>query len=88
MTENLVDEATFELKPRLGYRAELPISFEIVKDQNIKILIFGTPFYEKWHVGQSDPVTLTQGGVPVLIAIEPESKTTMHGFRAGVGLNF
>ncbi len=91
MTTNvagLFDEATFKLKPRLGYRAELPITFEIVRDKNIKLLIFGTPFYEKWHVGQSDTVTFTQGGVPVATAFEPESKTTMHGFRAGLGLNF
>ncbi len=91
MTTNVagqVDEATFKLKPRLGYRAELPVTLDIRRDQNMNIFIFGTPFYEKWHLGQSDVITLTAGGVPVAAAIEPESKTTMHGFRVGLGLNF
>jgi len=91
MTTNvagLVDEATFDIKPRLGYRVEVPVSYEISQDKKMKIFIFGTPFYQKWKFGASDQVILTQGGMPVAIAIEPESTTVMYGFRVGVGLNF
>jgi hypothetical protein len=84
----MVDEATFDIKPRLGYRAEVPVTFEVSQSRDLKILVFGTPFYQKWKFGASDPVTLTQGGIPVAIAIEPDSTTIMYGFRVGVGLNF
>jgi hypothetical protein len=84
----MVDEATFDIKPRLGYRAEVPVTFEVSQGRDLKILVFGTPFYQKWKFGASDPVTLTQGGIPVAIAIEPDSTTVMYGFRVGVGLNF
>ena len=91
MTTNvagMVDEARFDIKPRFGYRAELPVNFEISQGEEMKIFVFGTPFYQKWKFGASDPVTLTQGGIPVATAIEPESTTVMYGFRVGIGLNF
>jgi hypothetical protein len=91
MTTNIsgmVDEASFDIKPRLGYRAELPVNYEISKAEDMKILVFVTPFYQKWKFGASDPVTLTQSGIPVGTAFEPESTTVMYGFRAGIGLNF
>ena len=91
MTTNvagMVDEASFEIKPHFGYRIEVPVNYEIPQDENLKIFVFGTPFYQKWKLGASDPVTLTQGGIPVGLAIEPDSTTVMYGFRVGVGLNF
>lgn len=91
MTTNVagvVDEASFDIKPRFGYRAELPVNYEISKAEDMRIFVFGTPFYQKWKFGASDPVTLTQGGIPVGTAIEPESTTVMYGFRVGLGLNF
>ncbi|HUJ18635.1 MAG TPA: hypothetical protein VL197_11650 [Nitrospirota bacterium] len=91
MTTNiagLVDEATFDIKPHLGYRVEVPVNYEISQNNDVKIFVFGTPFYQKWKFGASDPVTLTQGGMPVASAIEPDSSTVMYGFRVGVGLNF
>ncbi len=91
MTTNVagtIDEATFDIKPRFGYRAELPVNYEISHGEDMKIFVFGTPFYQKWKFGASDPVTLTQGGIPVATAIEPESTTVMYGFRVGIGLNF
>jgi hypothetical protein len=84
----MVDEASFELKPHIGYRIEVPVNYAISQDENLKIFVFGTPFYQKWKFGASDPVTLTQGGIPVGLAIEPDSTTVMYGFRVGVGLNF
>jgi hypothetical protein len=83
-----VDEASFDIKARLGFRVEVPVSYEISRNEDTKIFVFGTPFYQKWEFGASDPVTLTRGGTPVAIAIEPESTTDMYGFRLGVGLNF
>jgi hypothetical protein len=91
MTTNIagvVDEATFEIKPRFGFRAELPITYEIPRSDSTKFFVFGTPFYQEWKFDASDPVTLTQGGVPVGTAFEPESTTVVYGFRVGVGLNF
>jgi hypothetical protein len=91
MTTNVagsVDEARFDIKPRLGFRAEIPVIYEISRDGDTKIFVFGTPFYQQWKFDASDPVTITQGGIPVAIAVEPESTTDMYGFRIGVGLNF
>jgi hypothetical protein len=91
MTTNVagtVDEASFDIKARLGFRVEVPVSYEISQDKDMMIFVFGTPFYQRWEFGASDPVTLTQAGTPVATAIEPESTTDMYGFRVGVGLNF
>lgn len=91
MTTNIagtVGEATFDIKPHLGYRIEVPVNYEISRDMNTKIFVFWTPFYQRWKFGASDPVTLTQGGIPVAIAIEPDSTTVMYGLRVGLGLNF
>lgn len=91
MTTNvagMVDEATFHIKPHPGYRLEVPINYEISRDEDMKVFVFATPYYQKWKFGASDPVTLTQGGTPVGIYLEPDSTTAMYGFRIGVGLNF
>ncbi len=91
MTTNIagqVDEATFDLKPYLGWRIEAPINYQVSEDKSTKIFIFGTPFYQTWKLGASDPVTLTQNGIPVASALEPDSTTVMYGFRLGMGLNF
>ncbi len=91
MTTNvagLTDEARFDIKPRLGFRAEVPVTYEISQSGDTKFIVFATPFYQQWKFGASDPVTLTQGGTPIATAVEPESTTVMYGFRVGAGLNF
>jgi hypothetical protein len=96
MTTNfagLVDEATFHIKPHPGYRLEVPINYEISRDEDMKVFVFATPYYQKWKFGASDFVTLTQGGVPAGPPFagpffEPDSTTEIYGFRVGVGLNF
>ncbi len=97
MTTNvagLYDEATFDLKPYLGFRIEVPVNYEVSQDKNMKIFVFGTPFYQTWKLGASDPVAITRGGIPVtqggipVILFEPDSTTVMYGFRLGMGLRF
>ncbi len=84
----LVDEAEFNIRSRLGFRIEVPSSYEIYKTKSYNFLGFVTPYYERWYVGASDTVILTQGGVPVAAAFEPKSHTELYGFKVGVGLNF
>jgi len=91
MTTNIagqVDTATFNIKSRPGFRAEIPISYLVRKDEDMSLFLFGTPYYQRWNIGASDTVILTQGGTPVAIAIEPKSTTDIYGFRLGLGVNF
>jgi hypothetical protein len=83
-----VDPATFNIKPRPGYRVEIPTRYRVYRDQDMTLFIFGTPYYQRWKIGASDPVTLTQGGTPVGTAIEPDSTTDVYGIRIGVAVNF
>jgi hypothetical protein len=84
----LVDNATFKIKSRLGFKASLPVTYDFYSVKSMKMFAFGTPYYERWNIGQSPDVILTQGGVPVAQALEPKSSTDMFGIRVGVGVNF
>jgi hypothetical protein len=86
--DHLVDTATFPLQTRLGYRFQVPVSFDIIKIKGFKLFTFVTPYYERWNVGQSPWVLLTIGGVPVGYAMEPSSHTDFYGVKAGFGINF
>jgi len=84
----LIDDASFHIKPRLGFRIELPTSCEVYRTKGMQLSVFGTPYYEQWNIGQSSDVTLTQGGVPVGTAVEPKSNTELYGIKIGLGINF
>jgi len=91
MTTNVAgqyDTATFNLKSRPGFRAEIPINYLLHKDEDVSLFLFGTPYYQQWNIGASDAVILTQGGTPVAAAFEPKSITDIYGFRLGLGVNF
>jgi hypothetical protein len=83
-----VDTASFNIKSRPGFRAALPIQYRIYKDEDMNVFLFGTPYYQRWNIGASDTVVLTQGGVPVATALEPKSITEIYGIRLGLGVNF
>ncbi len=91
MTTNIagqVDNATFNIKSRLGFRAEFPINYNVYRDENMNMFVFGTPYYQRWNIGASGTIVLTQGGVPVGTAFEPKSTTDIYGIRLGLGINF
>jgi len=90
------DTATFNLKPKPGYHIEVPITYEIDKGERREMSLFARPYYQRWNIGASNPVLLTQNGSPVydpstgqvLYAIEPDSHTDIYGLRFGVSVNF
>jgi hypothetical protein len=83
-----VDNATFKIKPRLGFRVEAPISLEVHEGEETSVFVFATPYYHRWNIGASDFIVLSQGGVPVAAALEPDSSTDIYGLRIGVGFHF
>jgi hypothetical protein len=98
MTTNFAgnsDNMYFNIKSRPGYHAEVYISFDVYRANDIAIFLFGVPYYQRWNIGASDYKVITQGGVPVgdgtggtYYAYEPKSNTNVYGFRFGVGVNF
>jgi hypothetical protein len=90
------DNATFNLKPKPGYHIEVPMTYEINKSQLNGMSLFARPYYQRWNIGASNPVQLTQNGSPVydpstgqvLYAIEPDSHTDIFGIRFGIAVNF
>lgn len=91
MTTNvagLYDNARFKLKSRPGYRAEATLSYDAYKKEGLTVSVFGTPYYQRWNIGASSIVYLTQGGTPVRAAYEPKSNTDVYGVRLGMGVNF
>lgn len=87
--DHAIDSATFHLKARTGFRAELPVSVDISKSADaMKVFGFLTPYYQHWGIGASNDVTVTSGGVPVGILYEPKSDTNIFGFQVGIGVNF
>lgn len=83
-----VDNATFRLKSRTGFRVETPVSYDADAVHGITLFVFGTPYYQRWNLGASGLVMLKQGGVPVDLALEPNSTTDIYGLRLGVGIRF
>jgi hypothetical protein len=82
------DDATFDIKPRVGYRVEVPMNYTVHQGADMNVFILGTPYYQRWNIGASDQIVLTQNGIPVATAFEPQSRTDIYGFRLGIGLNF
>ncbi len=86
--DNTIDTTTFNLGSRIGYRVQVPVSYDIYRGKEYNILTFLTPYYERWNVGGSPAVTLTQGGVPAGVSLEPTSQTDLYGLKVGLGVNF
>jgi hypothetical protein len=84
----LYDPAVFNIKSRPGYRVQASVNYTVYANNNLKVLVFGTPYYQRWNIKQSDTVILTQNGVPVQAAYEPKSSTDLYGLKLGVGVNF
>jgi Tfp pilus assembly protein PilF len=83
-----IDTKTFNLESQIGYRIQVPVSYDIYKGKEYKISTFLTPYYEWWNVGKSSVETVTQGGVPVGNFLEPTNNTDLYGFKIGLGVNF
>ena len=84
----LLDNATFHMKSRIGFRAQLPLSYDFYTIKRFKMYAYVTPYYERWNIGQSPQILLTSGGQPVAYAIEPKSHTDLFGSLLGVGVHF
>ncbi len=84
-----IDRTTFDIKPRLGWRVQVPMSYELTRTYTYRVFTFLTPFYERWNIGASPDVAATSGGVPTGdVFFEPKSHTDLYGFRLGFGINF
>jgi hypothetical protein len=92
----LFDTATFNLKPEPGFHIEVPMTYDISRSQLRTVSLFARPYYQRWNIGASDPVLLTQNGSPLLdpstgqplYAFEPDSHTDIYGIKFGVSINF
>jgi len=92
----LVDMATFNLKPKPGFHVEVPMTYEISSSAYRAVSLFARPYYQRWNIGASNPVLLTQNGSPLidpstgqlLYAVEPDSHTDIYGIKLGVSVNF
>jgi hypothetical protein len=85
---NTVNTATFDLGSQIGYRVQVPMSYDIYRRKEYKILTFLTPYYERWNVGRSPVVTLTSDGVSAGAFIEPTSHTDLYGVKVGLRVIF
>jgi hypothetical protein len=90
-----VDKSTFVLQSIPGLKIELNIRFNIYSSKDMKVFIFGIPYYQLWNIGASRPVVQTQNGINVpysgttyLYLYEPDSITHMGGIKFGFGINF
>lgn len=83
-----VDDATFKLKPKPAYYINATINYTFYKKNFKSIFVFISPYYQRWNIGASDTVTLTQNGTPVAYAYEPSSHTDIFGGRLGIGMSF
>jgi hypothetical protein len=54
----------------------------------MNIFVFSSLYYERWDMGKSPSIVLTQGGIPIISAFEPKSFTDLVGIRVGSGINF
>jgi hypothetical protein len=84
------DKASFNIKSRVGVGARLPLTYDIHHGRlkPFKVFVFLTPYYRYWAIKASDTVMLTQNGVQVAQALEPDSRSHIYGADAGVGVNF
>jgi hypothetical protein len=84
-----IDTTWFGLGFSLGYRIQLPASFDIYTDKDYKVFTLLTPYYEKWNIGQSPSLLLVKNGISNgQLALEPKSYTDLYGVRVGVGIRF
>jgi hypothetical protein len=87
-----IDSADFKLKPRWGYKFELPISYLVLAPEKgqagPKYYISLIPHYEHWDLGQSNTVYISSGGTVIGSAYEPTSHTNIYGFKVMLTANF
>lgn len=90
-----VDEEQFHLKSRVGYSVQVPISYDISarnddsqRPREYRWFVFMTPYYERWNVGKSGTIIVTDYQVPVGSALEPTSHTDLYGVKAGLGVSY
>lgn len=87
-TAGATNDLNFNIKPKPGYRIEIPVNYTIQQDSR-NTFVFFTPFYQKWDIGASDPVLATFSGTGTSVFLyEPDSTTDIYGFRIGVGVKF
>jgi hypothetical protein len=75
-------DATVDLGNRLGFKAQLPMSYEVFRQTS---LVF-SPWVEFSSIGQSDPVTVSavDGSSTGMALREPSSRTIQYGSLLGV----
>jgi hypothetical protein len=92
----MFDTATFNLKSEPGFHIEVPMTYELSNSGLRTISLFARPYYQRWNIGASDPVLLTQNGSPALnpstgqpiFAFEPDSHTDIYGIKIGVSITY
>jgi hypothetical protein len=96
-TGGIYDTATFNLKPEPGFHIEVPMTYEVNQGMLSKMSFFARPYYQRWNIGASDPVLLTQNGFPAnnpltgqppFYVFEPDSHTDIYGVKFGVSVNY
>lgn len=82
-----IDTVWFGLGFRLGYRFQLPASFDIYTNKDYSVFTLLTPYYEKWNIGQSSSVLTVKGGLTNgQLALEPKSNNETYGLKVGIGI--
>lgn len=82
-----IDTTWYGLGFRLGYRIQLPASFDVYTNKDYKVFTFLTPYYEIWNIGQSSSLLLVKNGITTgQLSIEPRSHTELYGLRVGIGI--
>lgn len=83
------DTATFKIKSEIGYRLELPLTWKIYSTNRSDFYLTETVYYERWNIGASPVIQMTQNGAPTGdYYSEPSSHTDVYGLRIGAGLSF
>lgn len=82
------DMAIFSLVTQPGLKIEIPFSYIFFSNNSVKLFAFISSFYERWNLGQSPSIILTQNGTPITWAFEPTSFTDFPGLRLGIGISF
>lgn len=80
-SHGLFDRVTLEPEGRPGFRVALPWEYG-AKGQATRFI--AEPWIEYFEFGESDPETITTGGVPVGTALEPRSETRNLGVSVGI----
>ena len=84
-------ETTLKLKTRVGFEAQLPLSYDVYRNHvnSRRFFLFLTPYYQYWAIGASEPVSsITIGGIVYNGVYEPNSRADIYGVKMGAGVNF